>query len=463
MDKTVEHAPSVLVPRALTGAVVPLLLLAADLAVGVGSLTLAVYLREQVFPAILGIEPFSPVRAYLSLWPALVLLITVRSLYGLYPGYGVNPAEELRRQTLSASLVAFVVLGGGALFRFSVDYSRLVIVVTFVLLLVLLPVSRALAKKLLARLPIYGDGVWIVSQTERGEEVGQILLTNRTLGLRVVGSSKADPPPHVKCSHCLIIPDDIANFSRLLDELNARFRRVWLVPNLFDVASVWVTPRDLQGHLALELRNNLLEPANRFLKRCIELGILLLALPAVLPLVLLLAGAVALESRGPVFFRQRRIGLNGKPFEIIKFRTMRVDAAELLRDHLQRDQGAAEEWRRHQKLRQDPRLTRSGTLLRRLSLDELPQLWNLIRGEMSLVGPRAIVEQELALYGDRAHLYTAVLPGLTGLWQVSGRSSLSYDDRVRLDAYYVRNWSIWLDLAVLAKTPLVVLRAHGAY
>jgi lipopolysaccharide/colanic/teichoic acid biosynthesis glycosyltransferase len=445
MDKTVEHAPSVLVPRALTGAVVPLLLLVTDLAVGVGSLLLAVYLREQVFPALMGIEPFSPVRNYLSLWPALVLLVTARSLYGLYPGYGVNPAEELRRQTLSASLVAFFVLAGGTLFRFSVDYSRLVIVVTFVLVLGLLPAARALAKRLLASFPLYGEGVWVVSQTERGEEVGQILSANRTLGLRVVGVSKSEPPPGVACSHCLVIPDGIVNFSRLLDDLNARFRRVWLVPNLLDVASVWVTPRDLQGHLALELRNNLLEPANRVVKRGLELFVLLV------------------DTRGPVFFRQRRIGRNGRTFDILKFRTMHQGADELLRDRLANDRAAADEWRRHQKLRNDPRLTRSGALLRRLSLDELPQVWNVLRGEMSMVGPRAIVEEELALYGDKAHLYKAVLPGVTGLWQVSGRSQLSYDDRVRLDSYYVRNWSIWLDLAVLAKTPAVVLSTHGAY
>jgi exopolysaccharide biosynthesis polyprenyl glycosylphosphotransferase len=463
MDKTVEHAPSVLVPRALTGAVVPLLLLVTDLAVGVGSLLLAVYLREQVFPALMGIEPFSPARNYLSLWPALVLLISARSLFGLYPGYGVNPAEELRRQTLSASLVAFFVLAGGTLFRFSVDYSRLVIVVTFVLVLVLLPAARALAKRLLAGLPIYGEGVWVVSQTERGEEVGKILSANRTLGLRVVGVSKVEPPPGVACSHCLVIPDGIVNFSRLLDALNARFRRVWLVPNLLDVASVWVTPRDLQGHLALELRNNLLEPANRVVKRGLELFVLLLSLPLLVPLFILLTLVVVVDTRGPVFFRQRRIGRNGRTFDILKFRTMHQGADELLRDRLANDRAAADEWRSHQKLRNDPRLTRSGALLRRLSLDELPQVLNILRGEMSLIGPRAIVEQELPLYGDKAHLYTAVLPGLTGLWQVSGRSHLSYDDRVRLDAYYVRNWSIWLDLAVLSKTPLVVLRAKGAY
>lgn len=463
MDETHEHASSILGSTQLISRLTPVLLLLADAVVSAGALLLAVYLRERVFPGLFGLEPFSPIRDYLSLWPALLLLVLIRSLFGLYPGYGLNPAEELRRQTVATSLVAFFVLAGGALFRFSADYSRTVVILTVLLLLLLLPLARSLAKAVLSRLPIYGEGVWVVSKTERGGELSRMLAANPALGLRVIGQSSGEPPRGIDCPHCLIVPDEIANISRVLDDLNSRFRRVWLVPNLLDVSSVWVTPRDLQGHLALELRNNLLEPANRILKRSIELSILALALPVVLPLSLLLAAAVRLDSRGSVLFSQRRIGRSGQPFDILKFRTMRVNGEALLREHLESDREAAAEWRRHQKLQRDPRLTRVGRVLRRLSLDELPQLWNIARGEMSLVGPRAIVPGELELYGDKSHLYTAVLPGLTGLWQVSGRSRLSYDDRVRLDAYYVRNWSVWLDLAVLAKTPLVVLRSDGAY
>jgi exopolysaccharide biosynthesis polyprenyl glycosylphosphotransferase len=463
MDETLEHAPSLLAARPLSIGASSLLLMAADIAVSAGALLMAVFLRESVLPELLGLEPFSPVRDYLSLWPALALLALVRSVYGLYPGYGLNPVEELRRQTVAVTLVAFFVLAGGTLFRFSVDYSRLVMVLTFAMLLVLLPAVRSLLKSVLARLPIYGEGVWLVSRTERGDELSAALASNPTLGLRLIGRSSGPPPADVHCRHCLLVPDDIANISTLLDVLNARFRRVWLVPNLLDVSSVWVTPRDLQGHLALELRNNLLEPRNRILKRSLELTILAAALPVVLPLGLLLAALIALESSGPILFRQTRVGRNGESFEILKFRTMRVGGDELLSLHLENDPEAAEEWRRHRKLRHDPRLTRVGKLLRRLSLDELPQLWNVARGEMSLVGPRAVVDRELDSYGKSRHLYTAVVPGLTGLWQVSGRSRLSYEDRVRLDSYYVRNWSVWLDLWVLAKTPLVVLTGHGAY
>lgn len=463
MDKSHEHAPALLATPPLTRLLVPTLLILVDVAVSAGSLLFTVFLRENVLPNLVNLEPFSPVRNYLSLWPALALLLSIRALYGLYPGYGLNPAEELRRQSLSVLLVAFFVLAGGTLFRFSADYSRMVLVLAFAALLVLLPVARSLAKSMAARWPQFGERIWVVSATDRGDEFIAMLGSSPALGLRVLGRSRGRPPAHVRCRHCLVIPDGIDNISRLLDDMNSRFRRVWLVPNLLDVSSVWVTPRDLQGHLALELRNNLLEPANRILKRILELTILAAVLPVLLPLLLLLTLVVAVDSRGPIFFRQRRVGRGGACFQIVKFRTMHLNAEEMLQSRLDSDPSAAAEWGRHQKLRDDPRLTRSGRILRRLSLDELPQVWNILRGEMSLVGPRAIVEQELKFYGERAHLYTAVLPGLTGLWQVSGRSHLSYDDRVRLDAYYVRNWSIWLDLAVMAKTPLVVLSADGAY
>lgn len=463
MDKTLEHAPKLLATSPLTRLFVPVLLMLVDVAVATGSLLLTVFLRESVLPDLIGLDPFSPVRNYISLWPALALLLTVRAVYGLYPGYGLNPAEELRRQSLSVLLVAFFVLAGGTLFRFSADYSRTVLVLAFAALLVLLPLARSLTKSIAARWPVFGEGIWVVSKTGRGDELVGMLASAPALGLRVLGRSQGQPPTGIRCGHCLVIPDEIDNISRVLDDLNSRFRHVWLVPNLLDVSSVWVTPRDLQGHLALELRNNLLEPTNRIIKRTLELAILTAALPVLLPLLALLALVVALDGQGPVFFRQQRVGRGGMCFAILKFRTMRANADEMLRMRLDSDPAAAAEWRRHQKLRDDPRLTRTGRILRRLSLDELPQVWNILRGEMSLVGPRAIVEQELELYGERAHLYTAVVPGLTGLWQVSGRSHLSYDDRVRLDAYYVRNWSIWLDIAVLAKTPQAVIRTDGAY
>ncbi|MBC7925299.1 MAG: sugar transferase [Bryobacteraceae bacterium] len=201
----------------------------------------------------------------------------------------------------------------------------------------------------------------------------------------------------------------------------------------------------------------------RTLKRVVDVVVVLVAFLLTLPLFVLVAVAILLESGHPVFFRQQRVGRGDSRFDLWKFRTMVVDGDELLEGYLAENPEAAREWRVSRKLRQDPRVTRVGRLLRRTSLDELPQLWNILRGEMSIAGPRPIVEQEIAQYGTVFPLYTMARPGLTGLWQVSGRNSISYPRRVELDRQYVQNWSPALDLWILWRTVGVVVQGTGAY
>jgi Undecaprenyl-phosphate galactose phosphotransferase WbaP len=182
-----------------------------------------------------------------------------------------------------------------------------------------------------------------------------------------------------------------------------------------------------------------------------------------LPRIAAIAAAIKLSSPGPVFYGQKRYGRGGDPFVAWKFRTMVKNASEVLEEHLRSNPGLRREWMETQKLRDDPRITRVGRLLRRTSLDELPQLWNVLAGEMSLVGPRPIIAEEIPRYGGGFALYKKVTPGLTGMWQVSGRSLLTYEQRIGFDLYYVRNWSIWLDVHILARTVRAVLRGEGAY
>jgi lipopolysaccharide/colanic/teichoic acid biosynthesis glycosyltransferase len=177
----------------------------------------------------------------------------------------------------------------------------------------------------------------------------------------------------------------------------------------------------------------------------------------------IIALAIFLQDGGPVLFAHRRIGRGGKPFFCYKFRSMAVDAESRLAELLARDPAAREEWARDHKLRDDPRVTPLGAFLRRSSLDELPQLFNVLQGTMSLVGPRPIVDAEISRYGKRFHHYCAVKPGITGLWQVSGRSDLSWEDGLRLDLYYVENWSLAADVVILWKTIGAVMASRGAY
>jgi Undecaprenyl-phosphate galactose phosphotransferase WbaP len=210
-------------------------------------------------------------------------------------------------------------------------------------------------------------------------------------------------------------------------------------------------------------RTGLLHPGAARAKRFVDVACGFAAALVALPLALAIAAAIALESRGPVFYRQTRIGRHGRRFQIWKFRTMVVNASEALRAHLDRNPADALEWLATHKLRNDPRVTRVGRLLRRTSLDELPQLWNVLRGEMSLVGPRPIVEEELPKYGAGFALYMQVRPGVTGLWQVSGRNDTTYHQRVELDGRYIRAWTPLVDLRVLLKTAPVALSGRGAY
>ena len=214
---------------------------------------------------------------------------------------------------------------------------------------------------------------------------------------------------------------------------------------------------------ALEIKNNLAEPLNNFTKRAFDYLVGgLLSLVFLLPLAII-SILIRLTSPGPAIYRQARIGKNGKPFFCYKFRTMYYDADERLQGILDSNQKARQEWEEYRKLKDDPRVTPIGQFLRRTSLDELSQILNILKGEMSLVGPRPVTQEEIdKYYKDSAELCFSVRPGITGLWQVSGRSNTSFEYRISLDSWYVRNWNLWLDIIILFKTVHVVYRREGA-
>lgn len=215
--------------------------------------------------------------------------------------------------------------------------------------------------------------------------------------------------------------------------------------------------------MLLRVRNNLARWYNRLAKRLFDISVSLLGMIFVLPLGILLAVAIYLDNPGPVLFSHRRIGQHGKEFPCYKFRSMVTDGDAVLERHLAEHPEAREEWERDFKLKDDPRVTRVGHILRKTSLDELPQLINVLKGEMSLVGPRPIVKAEIGKYGEYFHDFCLVPPGITGMWQVNGRSDTTYEERVQMDSWYVRNWSVWIDIVYLLKTVKVVFSGKGAY
>lgn len=208
----------------------------------------------------------------------------------------------------------------------------------------------------------------------------------------------------------------------------------------------------------------LLRILNCIIKVIMDYGLTLVGTIIISPVLIFIAIWIYKDSPGPVIFKHIRVGRNGKPFPCYKLRTMYIKADEMLEDLLAKDPDIKLEWERDFKLKNDPRITRSGALLRKTSLDELPQLFNVLRGEMSLVGPRPVTQEELdKFYGDAAELYCSVKPGITGLWQVSGRSDTTYEERVQMDCWYVRNNNILLDIMLLLRTVSAVISKRGSY
>jgi len=211
-------------------------------------------------------------------------------------------------------------------------------------------------------------------------------------------------------------------------------------------------------------KNRLKSPYRRFVQQLFNYALALISLPILLPLVTIFAILIKQESPGPIFFAHNRVGRDGKNIPTLKFRSMYSDAKERLEELLDTNEEIRQEWEKNFKLKNDPRVTKIGAFLRKTSLDELPQIFNVLKGEMNFVGPRPVIQKELdQYYKEDKKYYFMVKPGITGLWQVSGRSETDYDFRVNTDKWYVSNWSLWLDIVILFKTIKVVLFRDGAY
>ena len=343
--------------------------------------------------------------------------------------------------------------------------------------------GNRLAKALLLRAGLWALPVVIVGEDEAAAEAEATLLSDRSLGYRVtttISPAAAMQAPagmrwwpmlaHYQARRLILALDGPSSSAEgeqqrdlLASVLHERAPFATLSFSHGLPAFSWDESRFFsQDAVLLSFQDRLLNPAAQALKLALDLALTSALVVLTAPLLLTVASLVRLDG-GPALFAHPRIGAGGRRFNCLKFRTMVVDADQVLQDALARDPALAAEWQAARKLKTDPRVTRLGRFLRATSLDELPQLFNVLRLEMSLVGPRPIVESEIPLYGvDIAHYYAA-RPGITGLWQVCGRSTTGYKRRVQLDVWYVNNWSFWHDVVVLLKTVPTVLTKHGAY
>ena len=426
--------------------------------------------------------------AAISAWRVLVLLgawqLAGLRGTGLQRSWGIGPVATLARIAVLAATTTIILVAVVVALEQPWPISAALLIAGCGSAL-LVSAGRSLVRSLFGRSNWWGRRVFVIGSDKQAVALFTKLLHQPQRGLRPVGfvddletlDTDLDPdlylgPP--EALHELALEyrvnaavvaktDPDAQTQRLFCREELGIRDWILMSSLDGYPSLWGEAVEVGGIPALWARNRLLSPWSRGLKRAADLVITVTSVLLALPLLAAIIVLVWLGSPGPVFYGQERIGRHGRRFKAWKFRTMVVNADEVLEKYLASDPLLRAEWEANHKLKDDPRITWIGKFLRKTSLDELPQLWNVFLGEMSLVGPRPIVEAEIDKYDEEYEYYVDVLPGITGLWQVSGRNNTTYPERVAFDAYYVKNWSLWLDLYILISTVRVIVFREGAY
>jgi len=437
----------------------------SDAAILYSIFRLATTLRNMLTPLLEGRivawQTVAPLAQLGILFGTIVFMIE-----GLYPGYGLTAVKELQRISKSVTLVFLFLAGVSYLNKPFQEFSRAFLLISWFLALALLPLGHFILRNIISRFSWYGAPIMVFGDGEWAQQIVDSLKQVRRLGWRPAMVLPINAIKHgmknARFNVAIFAPSSDLSVDKYARILNQNFSKVILVKKTGGLGSVWVQPRDVDGQLGLEFHYNLFDRSARWIKRLMDLWMGLAFLILLSPLLGFLCLLIVLDSPGPVFFYQERLGKDVKRFKIIKFRTMAVDAEQKLSELLQNDPAARAEYRRHHKLADDPRLTRTGKWLRRFSLDELPQFLNVLKGEMSLVGPRAYMPSELNEIGDYAPVILRIQPGLTGWWQVMGRHGTTFEQRLRMDEYYISNWSLWMDFYILMKTVWVVLGGKGA-
>lgn len=432
---------------------------------------------------------FISFRSFVTYWIYLPAFILVFYVSKLYPGMVLAPAEEIRRFTVGSF---FCFVGIAVSIVFETD-GRGMIAIAMIGAIpfasIGLPIARQFGRLLFSRSMVWGVPAAVyVFDGERNIVIDR-LVRHPELGYKpavIINAAAAQsgesiyegipefPPTaeihdmirrlNIKVAIIIEKKDDTpADSQELYTRIMRQYRYTIAIPHNQHIRSVYSSVRDFNGIIGFSTTRNLTRPGELFLKRLTDIILLLIAAGPTLLVTLAAALAIKVSSPGPVFYGHKRVGKNGKEITVWKFRSMVTNSQEILERILAEDPERRAEWEKDRKFKDDPRITGVGRILRNTSLDELPQLWNILRGDMSFVGPRPVTHSELDKYGKQADFILSVKPGLSGMWQISGRSDTGYEERINLDTYYIQNWSIWLDLWIITKTIWVVLRGKGAY
>jgi len=471
-----------------------LYLIGTDLLAYYISLILAYQARTNLFPRFLTTPKFTfTFLHYLVLGWIPLIFIAFLAYERLYTQRFPFWDETLKLiKALTAGFL--VILAVVSLGKMSPKVSRLLLTSLWFLSLFLFPLFRLWVKKLLVSKGIWVEKIIIMGAGNAGRALAQGLEREKTMGYTIAGFLDDDPEKQGKSvatrhgSYPVLGP--LSSLKEKMDQLDVKTvaiaipslgiqklrdmvnrvhlltHQVLLVPELKGITLInaQIIPLFMEQLFLLKLKNNLKSPINRAIKRTFDLVLGSIIFLVLAPFMALVALAISLESSGKPFFIQDRLGRRGRLFRCIKFRSMYKDADSKLQNYLDQHLEAKKEWEEFKKLKGfDPRVTKVGKFLRKTSLDELPQLINVIKGEMSLVGPRPYLPREREDMGEYFSTIMVAKPGITGLWQVSGRNELTFKERLILDAWYVQNWSLWLDIVILFKTVKVLVKREGAY
>ncbi len=430
---------------------------------------------------------------FFSLWWIPIILLLSYANEGIYtkrlPFW--DETQRIFKYTTISMLIIFTIISFGHYYG---ALSRLTLFFLWGFLIVLIPLEKFAIKHIMYKFDFYKRKTLVLGAGRAGKAAVKELFNQDYLGHKVVGFLDDDEAKVGKTykingrsikvlgkikdfkeiankyaaqSAILALPNLPAKkLSKIIVRIQKKVRELIIVPEMHGVSPLntetfHVYDLDL---MMLKVENNVRSSINQFAKRTFDIVVSLALMPILLPVIGILAYFIKKESPGNVFYAHNRVGKDGEIVPVLKFRSMYSDSKERLEKLLESDPAIREEWETNYKLKNDPRVTKIGKFIRESSLDELPQIFNVLKGEMSLVGPRPVVEEELKkYYKDSAEYYKMVKPGITGFWQVSGRSDTDYDFRVKVDTWYVYNWSLWLDIMVLIKTVRVVLLKEGAY
>ncbi len=426
----------------------------ADLLIIVLAIVMAHYLRS--FLPLFDEHKLS-LNDYLHFYPLYILPLALFFYSGIYTNrYDFwQETKQVIKALLFSILLVFAYL---AMMQTADYYSRFVLVGAFILMMFLIPLEKNILKKYL-----YTIGLWRKTATIYGSDpfLTYEIFSNPYLGYF--------PPKEGEEAQTIFVNSvnmDAATLNEKIEEQIRLKHEVVFIPllNTFDLTHSKIYQLTIARTNLILFQNRLKSGYRLIVQQSFNYLFALLLLPFVLPLIGVIAFLIKKESPGPVFFTHNRIGQNGRIIPVLKFRSMYNNAQQRLQKMLEEEEEIKREWEENFKLKTDPRITKIGAFLRKTSLDELPQIFNVLKGEMNFVGPRPVVQEELDRYykEDRAYYYM-VKPGITGLWQVSGRSDTDYDYRVKTDKWYVMNWSLWLDIVILIKTLKVVFKQKGAY